>query len=343
MPESGSHRAFGIGDHSPIFSCPDCEGGLFDLYSDVIGQPTVMLFAGADSLDVLSDILPPTTAFDFADAQVVTFLTGSPENAREAKEAVDWPYQTAADVNAEITDGFASLTGIEAPAAYVLDSNQRIAAMIRIDEVGSNLPRWLKKQIDNAAHPPCDDLVTGVAPALIVPRVLDPGDCRWLIDLWRRNEKVEGQVALGETAATRNDVVKTFKRREDYVIQDMETEQKVINLVMPRLAPEVSKIFHFENWNIEAFRIGCYKATDKGFFHVHRDDCNPNVKHRKYAVTINLNAGEYKGGDLRFPEYGNQHYRPDTGGAIVFSCSMLHEVVPVTAGERFVLLTFLTK
>ena len=33
--------------------------------------------------------------------------------------------------------------------------------------------------------------------------------------------------------------------------------------------------------------------------------------------------------------------RPGTGGAIVFSGSLLHEVMPVTAGERFVLLTFL--
>jgi len=343
MPSSEAQRAFGIGDHSPIFSCPDCEGGLFDFYSHVVGLPTVMLFAGNDSLDTLTDVLPPETASDLENAQVVTFLTGAPDKARDTKEAADWPYQTAADVNAEITAGFAGLTGIQAPAAYVLDANQRIAAMIEIDEVGEDLPSWLKEHIDDAAHPPTDELVTGVAPALIVPRVLETDDCRWLIDLWRSNETIEGQVALGETAATKDGVVRTFKRREDYVIQDMETEQKIINLVMPRLAPEISKIFHFENWHIEAFRIGCYKATDKGFFHVHRDDCNPSVKNRKYAVTINLNSGEYEGGDLRFPEYGNQRYRPDAGGAIVFSCSMLHEVLPVTAGERFVLLTFLAE
>ncbi len=111
---------------------------------------------------------------------------------------------------------------------------------------------------------------------------------------------------------------------------------------MPRMVPEISKIYHYENWKIEAFRIGCYKAEDQGFFHVHRDDCNPSVKHRKYAVTINLNTGAYEGGDLRFPEYGNELYQPPAGGAIVFSCSMLHEVMPVTAGERYVLLTFLT-
>jgi hypothetical protein len=47
-------------------------------------------------------------------------------------------------------------------------------------------------------------------------------------------------------------------------------------------------------------------------------------------VTINLNAEEYDGGDLRLPEFGRQAYRAPTGGAVVFSCSLLHEALPVT-------------
>jgi len=33
--------------------------------------------------------------------------------------------------------------------------------------------------------------------------------------------------------------------------------------------------------------------------------------------------------------------RPAPGGALLFSCSHLHEVLAVTAGQRFVLLSFL--
>jgi predicted 2-oxoglutarate/Fe(II)-dependent dioxygenase YbiX len=44
---------------------------------------------------------------------------------------------------------------------------------------------------------------------------------------------------------------------------------------------------------------------------------------------------------LRFPEYGPELYRPAPGAALVFSCSHLHEVLEVTAGRRFVLLSFL--
>jgi len=58
-------------------------------------------------------------------------------------------------------------------------------------------------------------------------------------------------------------------------------------------------------------------------------------------VTLNLNSGEYQGGALRFPEFGPQVYQPPTGGAIVFSCSLLHEATPVTQGRRYAFLPFL--
>jgi hypothetical protein len=44
---------------------------------------------------------------------------------------------------------------------------------------------------------------------------------------------------------------------------------------------------------------------------------------------------------LRRPEYGPELYRPAPGAALLFSCSHLHEVLDVTAGRRFVLLSFL--
>ena len=34
-------------------------------------------------------------------------------------------------------------------------------------------------------------------------------------------------------------------------------------------------------------------------------------------------------------------YRPPTGGAVVFSCSLLHEATPVTKGLRYATLPFL--
>ncbi len=43
---------------------------------------------------------------------------------------------------------------------------------------------------------------------------------------------------------------------------------------------------------------------------------------------------------MRFPEYGPHTYRPATGGAIVFPCSLIHEALPVTEGDRFAVISF---
>jgi predicted 2-oxoglutarate/Fe(II)-dependent dioxygenase YbiX len=57
-------------------------------------------------------------------------------------------------------------------------------------------------------------------------------------------------------------------------------------------------------------------------------------------VTLNLNS-EFEGGDLRFPEFGRQTYKVPAGGAVVFSCSLLHEATPITKGKRYAFLPFL--
>ena len=44
---------------------------------------------------------------------------------------------------------------------------------------------------------------------------------------------------------------------------------------------------------------------------------------------------------MRFAEYGRQLYAPGIGGAVIFSCSLLHEALPVTSGRRFALFSFL--
>ena len=62
--------------------------------------------------------------------------------------------------------------------------------------------------------------------------------------------------------------------------------------------------------------------------------------HRRYALVINLNTGDYEGGYLRLPEYGAQMLNLPLGGAVVFSCSLLHLATPVTKGRRFVVVGF---
>jgi predicted 2-oxoglutarate/Fe(II)-dependent dioxygenase YbiX len=58
------------------------------------------------------------------------------------------------------------------------------------------------------------------------------------------------------------------------------------------------------------------------------------------CIRDSLNTEEYEGGYLRFPEYGPYRYRPATGSAVVFNCSLLHEATDILTGRRFVLLAF---
>ena len=51
--------------------------------------------------------------------------------------------------------------------------------------------------------------------------------------------------------------------------------------------------------------------------------------------------GRFEGGELRFPEFGRRTYLAAPGDALVFSCSLLHEVTPVTMGRRYCTLPFL--
>ena len=150
----------------------------------------------------------------------------------------------------------------------------------------------------------------------------------------------EGSVETGVESSSGDVLDASFKRRRDHTVRDAELLRELSSVVGRRVMPEVRKAFAFRATRFEGFKIGCYDASTGGFFRPHRDNLTPSTAHRVFALTLNLNDG-YEGGQLRFPEYGNQLYRPDAGAALIFSCAHLHEVLDVTAGRRFVLLSFL--
>ena len=178
------------------------------------------------------------------------------------------------------------------------------------------------------------------APVLIVPRVLEPDLCRRLIDLYNETGGAPSGVMRqvdGKTVPMLDD----FKRRRDASIADEGLRNILRARIVHRLLPEIQKAFQFQATRIERYIVACYDAADGGYFRPHRDNTTTATAHRRFAVSINLNAEEFEGGDLRFPEFGRKTYRPPTGGAVVFSCSLLHEATPVTKGTRYATLPFL--
>jgi predicted 2-oxoglutarate/Fe(II)-dependent dioxygenase YbiX len=178
------------------------------------------------------------------------------------------------------------------------------------------------------------------APVLVVPRVLERGVCKQLIDYYDAQGGVVSGV-MREIDGKTVGVVDDFKRRRDAAITDQGLRDMLRARLGRRLLPEIERAFAFKATRLERYIVACYDAQDGGYFRPHRDNTTKGTAHRVFAVTVNLNAEDFEGGGLRFPEFGQRTYRAPTGGAVVFSCSLLHEATPVTQGRRYAFLPFL--
>lgn len=185
-----------------------------------------------------------------------------------------------------------------------------------------------------------DPIPQGHAPVLVVPRVLEPELCRHLIQLYDSDggsesgfmREVDGLTVL------RRDY--SHKRRSDYEIADEDLRRTVNRRIIRTLVPAIQRAFQFHVTRIERWTIACYDSSVGGYFRPHRDNTTKGTAHRRFACTINLNSEDYEGGDLRFPEFGRATYRAPAGGAVIFSCSLLHEATPVKSGRRYAFLPF---
>ena len=182
-------------------------------------------------------------------------------------------------------------------------------------------------------------VIQSQAPVLLLERVADEALCRALIDYWERHDKLTNTIdAPGGNVASAD-----LKRRQDVQVDDPALFTPLRDALVRRISPLIFQAFHTTINVLEAPVVGCYDTESGGWFRRHRDNMTRMTANRQFAITLNLNSGEeYDGGEVRFPEFGRQLYRPVAGGALVFSCSLLHEVVPVTRGRRLGLFTFMS-
>jgi len=190
--------------------------------------------------------------------------------------------------------------------------------------------------IKAVAHLPQPDW----APVLMAPNIFEPALCERLIGVYRDSGGEPSGFMREIDGKTRLVTDPSHKMRRDAEVRDESLCALLRARISARLTPMVKRAFQFEATRMERYIVGCYEAG-AGHFRPHRDNTTKGTAHRRFAVTINLNAGDYEGGDLRFPEFGGRTYRPPTGGAVVFSCSLLHEATPVTRGTRYAFLPFL--
>lgn len=229
---------------------------------------------------------------------------------------------------------------IEAHRKWVIiDPTLRIIDVIPFERDRSDIGTALARV---AALPPPASFagIEVPAPILILPRVFEREFCRDLIALYETHGGEESgfmREVDGRTVAVHD---YGHKRRRDHNITDQATIDRAKALVQRRVIPEILKVHQFRATRMERYIVACYDAAERAHFNAHRDNTTSGTAHRRFAVSINLND-DYEGGDVYFPEYGRRIYRAPPGGAVVFSCSLLHAVTPMTRGRRFAFLPFL--
>lgn len=164
-----------------------------------------------------------------------------------------------------------------------------------------------------------------IAPVLQIPGVFETELCRALIEhleVGCGGGEASGVLVL-EGGTQRLELDPSIKQRRESFPRDPALEARMHERLMRRALPEIARVFGYETRRRAPFKLLAY-PHGAGYFRAHRDNDTPDVAHRRFTLSVNLNHGEYQGGEFRFPEFGPHRFSPPTGAALVFSCSLLH-------------------
>ena len=340
-----------IGDPAPGFSLPSTNNPLFH-FSTVGGRRVVLLFFASAAFAQIQVMLKSFQELseEFKSLQVARFgVSVDPADKEQNRPTTIAPsFLFFWDLDKTVSQQYGVSRDVEengvagvqyAPQTFVLNENLQVINILPMGEPHQHAQQVLDfiKTLPaiEEARP-----ATRHAPVLVIPNVLDKASCRSLIDIYKAN----GGSPSGfmrqideKTVGIHDD---TFKKRCDFFIEDPKLQQRLNAIILRRVRPEIEKAFQFTITRFERYLVGCYDAQSGGYFRPHRDNTGKATRHCRFAMTLNLNVGEYTGGFLRFPEYAPHGYKGDSGTAIIFSCSVLHEATEVISGQRFALLSF---
>ena len=220
----------------------------------------------------------------------------------------------------------------------VLDPTMRVLRVFPFAQDGSDA----RELVAFLAALPAVDMYAGLqlqAPVLFLPHVFEPEFCGKLIELYEAHGGEDSGFMREVDGRTLGVIDYSHKRRRDYNIEDQAMIKATQARIKRRVVPEIAKVHQFHVTRMERYIVASYSAEDGGHFAPHRDNTTKGTAHRRFAISINLN-NDFEGGEICFPEYGPRGFKPPPGGAVVFSCSLLHAVSQVTKGRRYAFLPF---
>lgn len=340
-------KRLSAGDPAPWFRISSLSNPEFR-FDTVGGRYIVLAFLGsAQHEQAQASIQAVKARPDLFDDRKASFfgLTNDPADAAENRIADSYPgYRFFIDRDFVVSRAFGAVA-LEEDARdvvmrwVVLDPLLRVIRVIPFNGAREDIAE-LFALLDDL--PDMDDYPGGGlhAPVLVLPNVFEPDFCAELIDHYERDGGSESgfmREVDGKTVIVTDPM---HKRRKDVVVTEESLVLGAQERVIRRLVPEIQKAFQFRATRMERYIVACYAAEDGAHFKAHRDNTTAGTAHRRFALSINLND-DFDGGEVSFPEFGRKRFRAPPGGAVVFSCSLLHEVSPVTRGRRFAFLPFL--
>ena len=330
-----------LGDPVPWFGARTLAGGTVDLH--VQGGRWVLLAFLNDlseprAAHELTELMAEAALFDEDKLVVYGILTvPPPEPLRIAlAEAGSRALGFLADYDGAISRAYGALGS---PRSIVIDPLLRAVANIAWDEAMAHaqMLRGFLRQLPDVDASAGTELS---APVLIVPRVFEFDFCDFLVGLHEETGGTDSGFLFDQGGKTATVIDHALKRRQDLAIGDPQLREIMRDRVVRRLLPPIERFFQYRATRMDRYMVCCYDSETGGHFYRHRDNVNAGARHRRFAVSINLNT-DYDGGEVVFPEFGRRRYRPPCGGAVVFSCGALHQVMPVTRGRRYAFVPFL--
>lgn len=333
-------RGPGVGRFAPLFNLP-CDGNPTFQLGAMGGRWVVLMFHGSlaapHSRAAHEILLAQRALFDRAE---VVFFGVSIDPADIEARGMGAPrsgLRCFADYRGAVSRGYGVLEDkVHTPTVFLIDRMLRLVAAEPIGRMQQIMERLAMELAAEKA-----DATPQFAPVMTIPRIFEPELCRALIAFY----EAEGGKTSGFMRQVGDKTVgmldDTMKRRKDAHLPDGPLREAACDRISQRLIPAVARFFGWRATRIERYVVACYSSQGEGFFRRHRDNTTAATAHRTFAVTVNLNAEDYDGGELCFPEFGSRTYKPPTGDAVVFGCGLLHEATPVTRGTRFAFLPFL--
>ena len=339
-------RPLAVGEPAPWFVCRTRANAAY-AFDTVAGRYVVISFFGSStdpaSAKVLDGIRVHRHRFDDRNFCFFGVSTDPGDEQRDTLTDSIPGIRFFWDFDKSVSSLFGALQadGAYRAISYVLDPALRVLAALPMSDAPDARVNSLVDLLDRLPPVGAPYFAILQAPVLILPHVFEPKLCQSLIAYYDAHGGQDSGFMRDVGGRTVGIVEYGHKRRRDCIVEDEVLRQACVTRIHDRLVPEVHKAFQFRATRMERYIVACYDAANRGHFRPHRDNTTRGTAHRRFAVSLFLNTGDYQGGFLGFPEFGSGLYSAPVGGAAVFSCSLLHEATVVTQGRRYMFLPFL--